>query len=60
MLIVGGGAALIAIAVYLAWISVKSIRASWWARRAERRRARSDCGGKAARRQETRELHHSH
>ncbi len=60
MLIVGGGAALIAIAVYLAWISVKSIRASWRERQAERRRARSGGGGEAARAHEARELHHSH
>lgn len=35
MLIVGMGAALTAIAVYLAVIFVKSLRASWRARRAE-------------------------
>lgn len=37
MLIVGGGAALTAIAAYLAFIGVKSLRASWRARQAERR-----------------------
>ncbi len=39
MLIVGGGAALIAIAVYLAWIGVKSLRASWRTRAAAKREA---------------------
>ena len=39
MLIVGGSAALTAIAVYLAWIGVKSLRASWRARAKERREA---------------------
>ena len=39
MLIVGGSAALIAIAVYLAWIGVKSLGASWRARQAEKRAA---------------------
>lgn len=39
MLIVGGGAALIAIAAYIAWLSVKSLLASWRARAAERREA---------------------
>ena len=38
MLIVGGGAALTAIAAYLAFIAVKSLRASWRARRVERRK----------------------
>jgi threonine/homoserine/homoserine lactone efflux protein len=37
MLIVGGGAALTAIAAYLAFIGVKSLRAWWRARQAERR-----------------------
>jgi threonine/homoserine/homoserine lactone efflux protein len=37
MLIVGGGAALTAIAAYLIWLSVRSLRASWRARQAERR-----------------------
>lgn len=59
MLIVGGGAALIAIAVYLAWISVRSLRASWRARRAARRRER-DGLAEAARAHQARELHHSH
>jgi threonine/homoserine/homoserine lactone efflux protein len=39
MLIVGGSAALIAIAVYLAWIGVKSWRASWRARAQAKREA---------------------
>jgi threonine/homoserine/homoserine lactone efflux protein len=39
MLIVGGSAALIAIAVYLAWIGVKSLRASWRARAQAKRAA---------------------
>jgi threonine/homoserine/homoserine lactone efflux protein len=39
MLIVGGGAALAAIAVYLIWLSLRSLRASWRARQAERRAA---------------------
>jgi threonine/homoserine/homoserine lactone efflux protein len=38
MLIVGGGAALTAIAAYLAFIGVKSLRAAWRARAAEQRR----------------------
>jgi hypothetical protein len=60
MLIVGGGAALTAITIYLAWIFVKSIRAAWLARRAERRKAGRDGVGDAARRHEAQELHHSH
>jgi threonine/homoserine/homoserine lactone efflux protein len=39
MLIVGGGAALTAIAAYLAFIGLKSLRAAWRARAAERRAA---------------------
>jgi len=39
MLIVGGSAALMAIAVYLAWIGVKSLRASWRARAHAKRAA---------------------
>jgi threonine/homoserine/homoserine lactone efflux protein len=38
MVIVGGGAALTAIATYLAWLSLRSLRAAWRARQAERRR----------------------
>jgi hypothetical protein len=43
MLIVGGGAALTAITLYLAWFSIRSLRASWRKRalarcEAERRR----------------------
>jgi hypothetical protein len=60
MLIVGGGAALTAIAIYLAWISVQTCLAAWRERRAERRRAGNDGGGEAARAHEARELHHSH
>ena len=37
MLIVGGGAALTAIAAYFAFVAIKSLRASWRARQAERR-----------------------
>ena len=36
MLIVGGGAALTAIAAYFAFVAIKSLRASWRARQAER------------------------
>jgi uncharacterized membrane protein YccC len=36
MLIVGGGAALAAIAAWFVWVAVKSLRASWRARRIER------------------------
>ena len=39
MLIVGGSAALVAITAYLAWLGVKSLRASWRARQAEKRAA---------------------
>jgi hypothetical protein len=35
MLIVGGGAALAAIAAWLIWVSVRWLRASWRARRTE-------------------------
>jgi threonine/homoserine/homoserine lactone efflux protein len=49
MLIVGGGAALTAIAAYLAFIGVKSLRASWRARHEPVRR--SEC------RHEAREFH---
>jgi threonine/homoserine/homoserine lactone efflux protein len=38
MLIVGGGAALTAIATYLAWLGLRSLRASWRVREAERHR----------------------
>jgi hypothetical protein len=38
MLIVGSGAALAAIATYLIWLSVRSLRAAWRARAAEQRR----------------------
>jgi len=50
MLIVGGSAALIAIVVYLAWIGLKSLRASRRGRQAERKRASRE----PARRQEAR------
>jgi hypothetical protein len=36
MLIVGGGAALTAIAAYFASVAIKSLRTSWRARQAER------------------------
>jgi threonine/homoserine/homoserine lactone efflux protein len=39
MLIVGGGAALTAIAAYLVWLSVRSLRASWRTRQARRKLA---------------------
>jgi threonine/homoserine/homoserine lactone efflux protein len=52
MLIVGGGAALAAIATYLIWLSVRSLRAAWRARAAERRAAQH-----AERRHEEREFH---
>jgi threonine/homoserine/homoserine lactone efflux protein len=39
MLIVGGGAALTVIAAYFAWLGVKSLRAAWRARQAERNAA---------------------
>ena len=56
MLIVGGGAALIAIAAYLAWLSVKSLLASRRARAAERREA----ARQLTRRHEARaEFHHA-
>jgi threonine/homoserine/homoserine lactone efflux protein len=42
MLIVGGSAALIAIAVYLAWLGVKSLRASRRARAQAKRAAARD------------------
>jgi threonine/homoserine/homoserine lactone efflux protein len=48
MLIVGGGAALIAIAVYLAWIGIKSLRVSWRARQAEKRAALRESGRRHA------------
>jgi threonine/homoserine/homoserine lactone efflux protein len=48
MLIVGGSAALTAIAVYLAWIGVKSLRASWRARAAARREAARQAGHRHA------------
>ena len=37
MLIVGGGAALTAVAAWLAWLAVKSLGASWRARAATKR-----------------------
>jgi len=37
MLIVGGGAALTAIAAYFAFVAIKSLRASWRARAATKR-----------------------
>lgn len=43
MLIVGGGAALTAIAAYLAWLSVRSLRASWRARQVKRRAHQLEC-----------------
>jgi threonine/homoserine/homoserine lactone efflux protein len=39
MLIVGGGAALTVIAAYFVWLGVRSLRASWRSRQAERRAA---------------------
>jgi hypothetical protein len=51
MLIVGGSAALIAIAVYFAWIGVKSVRASW--------RARARAKQAAAREGERRHMAHA-
>jgi threonine/homoserine/homoserine lactone efflux protein len=55
MLIVGGSAALLAIAIYLAWIGVKSLRASRRARQAERKKASRE----PERRQEARADIHS-
>ena len=49
ILIVGEGAALTAIAVYLAIIAVKSLRASWRARRTERLIAHHDSAHDALR-----------
>jgi len=43
MLIVGGGAALTAIAAYVVWLAVRSLRAAWRRREAEKRaRQRAD------------------
>jgi hypothetical protein len=39
MLIVGGGAALVAITIWLGWVAVNALRASWRARQAEKRAA---------------------
>jgi len=43
MLMIGGGAALTAMAAWLVWLAVKSLRAWWRARTAERRMESRQC-----------------
>jgi hypothetical protein len=57
MLIVGGGAALTAIAVYLGWYFLKTWRDSLRQRRAREMAAIADRGGEAQRVRDARELH---
>jgi hypothetical protein len=44
MLIVGGGAALTAIVVFFAWLSLQKLRAAWRERQARKRLARRGFG----------------